>query len=69
MAKIILYAAVIPLVVWALECLRLDILFKKNKLISDELTKGSEYIAIRMPKNDSLIKLINKVNKSKWLDK
>ena len=41
----------------------LTILFKKNKLISDELTKGSEYIAIRMPKNDSLIKLINKVGK------
>ena len=31
MGKIILYAAIIPLVVWTLESLRLDILFKKNR--------------------------------------
>lgn len=37
MAKIILYAAVIPLVVWALDCLRLDILFKKNRQVQIKL--------------------------------
>ncbi len=31
MAKLILYAAVIPLVVWSLDSLRLDVLFKKNR--------------------------------------
>lgn len=31
MGKIILYAAIIPLVVWTLESLRLDTLFKKNR--------------------------------------
>ena len=31
MGKLILYAAVIPLVVWCLESLRLDVLFKKNR--------------------------------------
>ena len=41
----------------------LTILFKKNNLISDELTKGSEYIGIRMPNNEFLLNLINKINK------
>ena len=42
---------------------RLTILFKKNDLISDELTKGSEYIGIRMPKNDFLLGLLKEFNK------
>ena len=42
---------------------RLTILFKKNDLISDELTKGSEYIGIRMPKNDFLLNLLKEFNK------
>ena len=41
----------------------LTILFKKNDKISDELTKGSEYIAIRIPNNKFLLKLIDKINK------
>lgn len=31
MVKVILYSAVIPLVIWTLESLRLDMLFKKNR--------------------------------------
>ena len=42
---------------------RLTILFKKNNLISDELTKGSEYIGVRMPKNDYLLKLLQEYGK------
>ena len=41
----------------------LTILFKKNDLISDELTKGSEYIGIRMPDNEFLLKIIKEVGK------
>ena len=41
----------------------LTILFKKNDLIDDELTKGSEYIGIRMPDNKFLLDLINKIDK------
>lgn len=41
----------------------LTILFKKNDLISDELTKGSEYIGIRMPDNKYLLELINRFGK------
>ena len=41
----------------------LTILFKKNYKISDELTKGSEYVGVRMPKNDFLIELINEFKK------
>ena len=41
----------------------LTILFKKNDKISDELTKGSPYIGVRMPKNDFLLDLINKFGK------
>jgi len=41
----------------------LTILFKKNDLIDNELTKGSEYLGIRMPKNDYLLELLNKFNK------
>ena len=41
----------------------LTILFKKNDLISDELTKGSPFIGVRMPKNDFLIELIDKFGK------
>ena len=40
----------------------LTILFKKNNLISDELTKGSEYIGIRMPKNNELLNIIKKLD-------
>ncbi len=42
---------------------RLTILFKKNNLISDELTKGSEYIGVRMPKNYYLLKLLQEYGK------
>ncbi len=31
MGKVILYIVIIPLVIWTLESLRLDILFKKNR--------------------------------------
>ena len=41
----------------------LTILFKKNDKIDDNLTKGSEYIGIRMPNNKFLLDLINKFNK------
>lgn len=41
----------------------LTILFKKNDRIDDELTKGSEYIGIRMPKNEFLLKLIDEFGK------
>ncbi len=41
----------------------LTILFKKNDKISDELTKGSEYVGIRMPNNNFLLDLINKFGK------
>ena len=41
----------------------LTILFKKNDLISDELTKGSEYIGVRMPNNEFLLKLISEFGK------
>jgi len=41
----------------------LTILFKKNELISDELTKGSEYIGVRMPNNKFLLELIEKFGK------
>lgn len=38
----------------------LTILFKKNDKVSDELTKGSEYIGVRMPNNKFLLELISK---------
>lgn len=41
----------------------LTILFKKSDLIDNELTKGSEYIGIRMPKNDFLLELIEEFGK------
>ena len=41
----------------------LTILFKKNDLVPSELTKGSEYVGIRMPNNDFLLDIINKFNK------
>ena len=41
----------------------LTILFKKNDKIDNELTKGSLYIGVRMPKNDFLLDLLNKINK------
>ena len=41
----------------------LTILFKKNDLIPDELTKGSPYIGIRMPDQKFLLELLNKFNK------
>ncbi len=41
----------------------LTILFKKNDKIDNELTKGSEYIGIRMPDNKFLLELISKLNK------
>lgn len=41
----------------------LTILFKKNDKIDNELTKGSEYIGIRMPNNKFLLELISKLDK------
>ena len=41
----------------------LTILFKKNDLIPDELTKGSPYIGIRMPDQKFLLKLLNEFGK------
>ena len=41
----------------------LTILFKKNDKISDELTKGSPYVGVRMPNNDFLIKLLKEYGK------
>lgn len=41
----------------------LTILFEKSNLIIDELTKGSEYVAVRMPKNEFLLELINKIGR------
>ena len=37
MAKVLLYVAVIPFVIWTLEALRLDMLFKKNRVIQIKL--------------------------------
>ena len=37
----------------------LTILFKMNNKLDKELTKGSDYIGIRIPKNEFLIELIN----------
>lgn len=37
MAKIILYVIVVPFVIWSLESLRLDILFKKNRQMQIKL--------------------------------
>jgi len=31
MGKVFLYLFIIPIIIWALDCLRLDILFKKHK--------------------------------------
>lgn len=41
----------------------LTILFKKNNKISDELTKGSPYVGVRMPNNNFLLKLLNEFGK------
>ena len=41
----------------------LTILFKKNDLIPDELTKGSPYIGVRMPNQKFLLELLNKFEK------
>ncbi len=41
----------------------LTILFKKNDRISDELTKGSPYIGVRMPNNKFILDLLNRFNK------
>ena len=41
----------------------LTILFKKNDKLDNELTKGSEYIAVRMPDNKFLLELIEKLKK------
>lgn len=37
MAKVLLYIAVIPFVIWSLEALRLDMLFKKNRQVQIKL--------------------------------
>ncbi len=42
---------------------KLTMLFKKNELLSDELTAGSPYIAIRIPDYKELLELIKKFNK------
>ena len=41
----------------------LTILFQKSDYLSDELTKGSPLIAIRMPKDEFLLDIINEVCK------
>ena len=41
----------------------LTILFEKSDIISDELTKGSNLVGVRMPKNKMLIDLINEYGK------
>ena len=41
----------------------LTILFEKSDYISDELTKGSNLVGIRMPNNKLLIDLLNEYNK------
>jgi L-threonylcarbamoyladenylate synthase len=41
----------------------LTILFKKNSKLSDELTKNSEYVAVRMPNDKFLLELIDTFNK------
>ena len=42
---------------------KLTMLFKKNELLSDELTAGSPYIAIRIPDYPELLELIKRFNK------
>ena len=42
---------------------KLTMLFKKNNLLSDELTASSPYIAIRIPDYPELLELIKKFNK------
>ena len=37
MAKVVLYILIIPMVIWALDCLRLDMLFKKNRVMQIKL--------------------------------
>ena len=41
----------------------LTILFKKNNKVSNILTANSDYVAIRMPKDKRLLKIMNKINK------
>ena len=41
----------------------LTILFKKNSKISDELTKGSPFVGVRMPNNKFLLELLNEYKK------
>lgn len=41
----------------------LTILFKKSKKISDTLTANSPLVAIRMPKDERLLNIMNKLNK------
>lgn len=41
----------------------LTILFKKNNLISDELTCGSPYVGVRMPNNKLLLDIMNEIDK------
>lgn len=42
---------------------KLTILFKKNKLISDLITSGSDLVGIRLPDNKELVELIIKLDK------
>lgn len=41
----------------------LTILFKKNNKVSNILTANSDYIAIRMPKDERLLNIMNQINK------
>ena len=41
----------------------LTILFKKNSKVSDELTKGSPFVGVRMPNNKFLLELLNEYKK------
>lgn len=42
---------------------KLTVLFKKNDLLSDELTASSPYVGVRMPDNKLLLDIMNKYNK------
>lgn len=51
MGKVFLYLFIIPIVIWALDCLRLDVLFKKNRIIQIKvfyilLALGISYLVV-----------------------
>lgn len=42
---------------------KVSVIFKKRKLLSSSLTGGKDTVAVRLPKDDFLIKIIKKINK------